>query len=114
FFGMGADILNEITPRPKKSLQANPAFQTLLSISPSESNGHFFLDLDRMDELQGTLPFPKLPDAPIISAIKSIGITTSVKSERSLRHDIFVELPKGRRVKPLPEGALSKGDNDAE
>ncbi|MBX2863241.1 MAG: DUF3352 domain-containing protein, partial [Leptolyngbyaceae cyanobacterium MAG.088] len=47
FFGMGADILNEITPRPKKSLQANPAFQTLLSISPSESNGHFFLDLDR-------------------------------------------------------------------
>ncbi len=103
FFGMGSDVLDAIAPRPTKPLQSNRAFQTLLDISPSDNNGYFFLDMEQLDDLQGILPFPKLPDAPAISAIKSIGITTRVQNERSLRYDIFVELPRGRRVKPLPE-----------
>lgn len=103
FFGMGPDVLDAIAPRPNKSLQTNRAFRTLLDISPTENNGYFFLDVDRLNDLEGTLPFPQLPDAPLLSAIKSIGVTTSVENERSLRYDIFVELPRGRRVRPLPE-----------
>ncbi len=102
FFGVGKDVLDAIAPRPRKSLQTKPAFQTLLDLSPPESSGYFFLDLDHLDELQGMLPFPQLPDAPLSSTIKSIGVTTSVGDERNLRYDIFIELPRGRRVRPLP------------
>ncbi|MEM9264787.1 MAG: DUF3352 domain-containing protein [Cyanobacteria bacterium P01_F01_bin.13] len=102
FFGMGPEVLDEIAPRPGETLKANRAFQTLLDISPQENSGYFFVDIEQLAELQGTLPFPTLPDGNLFSAMKSIGITTSVKDERSLRYDIFIELPKGRRVKPLP------------
>ncbi|NEQ49488.1 MAG: DUF3352 domain-containing protein [Leptolyngbya sp. SIO3F4] len=106
FFGMGAEVLEQIAPRPDKSLKANSAFQTLLNISPQESSGYFFLDVERLEDLQGTLPFPNMPENPIFSSIKSIGVTASVQDERKLRYDIFIELPKGRRVKPLPEGTV--------
>lgn len=108
FFGVGAEVLDAIAPSPDSPLQSNRAFQTLLDISPQENNGYFFIDIDRINELQGTLPFPTLPDGPIFSAIKSIGVTTSVQDERSLSYDIFIELPKGRRVRPLPDGNISK------
>ncbi|MEO0431816.1 MAG: DUF3352 domain-containing protein [Cyanobacteria bacterium J06656_5] len=107
FFGMGTEVLDEIAPRPSKSLKANRAFQTLLDISPSENSGYFFVDVDRLNELEGTLPFPTLPDGFLFSTVKSIGITTSVKDERSLSYDIFVELPKGRRVRALPESTIA-------
>ena len=104
FFGLGPEVLDAIAPRPNPSLVTNQAFQTLLDISPPENSGHFFLDLDQLKDLQGTLPFPQLPDTPIVSAIKSIGVTTTVQTERSLSYDIFIELPRGRRVRPLPLG----------
>ncbi|MEO0869027.1 MAG: DUF3352 domain-containing protein, partial [Cyanobacteria bacterium J06642_11] len=112
FFGVGKDMVNALAPRPSRPLQANPAFQTLLEISPSETSGYFFMDLNHIQELQGTLPFPTLPDAPIVSAIQSIGVTTSVQNERTLRYDIFVELPKGRRVKPLPGGNINSSNSN--
>ena len=112
FFGMGDEVLNAIAPRPSKSLRSKNAFKTLLDISPQDSSGYFFVDIDRLEELQGTLPFPTLPDGPIFSAIKSIGVTASVQDERSLRYDIFVELPRGRRVKPLPGGNVSKENSE--
>ncbi|MEM7795066.1 MAG: DUF3352 domain-containing protein [Cyanobacteria bacterium P01_C01_bin.118] len=112
FFGMGPEVLSAIAPRPNKSLKANRAFQTLLDISPQESSGYFFLDVDRLNDLQGTIPFPTVPDGALFSAVKSLGITTSVKDERNLRYDIFVELPKGRRVKPLAGGSISQDLQD--
>ncbi|MEL6130223.1 MAG: DUF3352 domain-containing protein, partial [Cyanobacteria bacterium J06628_4] len=72
FFGMGTEVLDEIAPRPSKSLKANRAFQTLLDISPSENSGYFFVDVDRLNELEGTLPFPTLPDGFLFSTVKSI------------------------------------------
>ena len=114
FFGVGVDILNEIAPQPSKPIQANPTFQTLLDLSPQASSGYFFVDMERMEDLQGTLPFPPLPDAPMLSAVKAIGVTTSVIDERSLRYDAFIELPKGRRVRPLPQNTLSDSEAVAE
>ncbi|MGD1857262.1 MAG: DUF3352 domain-containing protein [Leptolyngbyaceae cyanobacterium] len=102
FFGMGSEVLDAITPRPNPSFRSNRAFQTLLDRSPQDSSGYFFVDVARLGELQGTLPFPPLPEGALFSAIKSIGVTTHVQDERSLSYKIFVELPKGRRVKPLP------------
>ncbi|MEM6252475.1 MAG: DUF3352 domain-containing protein [Cyanobacteria bacterium P01_D01_bin.156] len=110
FFGVGEDVVDAIAPQPSQTLQTNPSFQTLLDISPQETSGYFFADIARMQELQGMLPFPTLPDAPVVSAIQSIGVTTSVQNERTLRYDIFVELPKGRRVKPLPGGNVSQNE----
>ncbi|MFG6099842.1 DUF3352 domain-containing protein [Leptothoe sp. ISB3NOV94-8A] len=101
FFGVGPEVLDAIAPQPSKSIQTNRAFQTLLDISPDENSGYFFIDVDRLKDLQGTLPFPKLPEGPMVSAIKSIGIVTSAQDERTLSYDMFIELPKGRRVKPL-------------
>lgn len=107
FFGVGAEVLDEIAPSPRKSLKANQSFQTLLDISPQEHSGYFFIDLDRIYDLQGTVPFPTLPDGSIFSAVKTLGVTTTVQDERNLSYDIFVELPKGRRVKPLPGADVS-------
>ena len=112
FFGMGPEVLGAIAPPPNKSLKANRAFKALLDISPQESSGYFFIDVDRLNDLQGTIPFPTVPDGALFSAVKSLGITTSVQDERNLRYDIFVELPKGRRVKPLPVRRISQDLND--
>ncbi|ESA34483.1 aspartyl aminopeptidase [Leptolyngbya sp. Heron Island J] len=112
FFGVGADVLDAIAPQPSKPIQANPAFQTLLDLSPQNSSGYFFLDVERLEELEGTLPFPPLPDAPLFSAIQTIGVTTSVIDERSLRYDAFIELPKGRRVGPLPQNTLNSSSEE--
>ncbi|WP_407657754.1 DUF3352 domain-containing protein [Leptolyngbya ectocarpi] len=112
FFGVGAEVLDAIAPSPRKSLKANQAFQTLLDISPQEHNGYFFIDFDRIHDLQGTVPFPTLPDGSIFSAVKTLGVTTTVQDERNLSYDIFVELPKGRRVKPLPAPDVSNAKPD--
>lgn len=114
FFGVGAEVLDALAPSPRKSLKANQAFRTLLDISPQDHNGYFFIDIDRIHDLQGTVPFPALPDSLIFSAVKSLGVTTTVQDERSLSYDIFVELPKGRRVKPLPSRELGKAKPDTE
>ncbi|MEM7064504.1 MAG: DUF3352 domain-containing protein [Cyanobacteria bacterium P01_B01_bin.77] len=112
FFGVGADVLDEIAPSPRRSLKANQAFQTLLDISPQEHSGYFFIDLERVHDFQGTAPFPTLPESSIFSAVKSIGVTATVKDERSLGYDIFIELPKGRRVKPLPGADVSNTQSE--
>lgn len=114
FFGVGQDVVDAIAPKPSKSIQTNPAFRTLLRVSPAESSGYFFLDVDHLNELQGTLPFPPMPDAPLLSAIQSIGITTSVSDERRLRYDAFIELPRGRRIRPLPQGTLDSSEDEVE
>ncbi|MEM9979089.1 MAG: DUF3352 domain-containing protein, partial [Cyanobacteria bacterium P01_D01_bin.2] len=103
FFGLGPDVVGAIAPRPSKTLQTNRAFQTLLGTSAAKNSGYLFIDISRLEELQGILPFPTLPEGPLFSAIQSIGVSTHVEDERRLGYDIFIELPKGRRVKPLPE-----------
>ena len=113
FFGMGATVLDAIAPRPPKSLKTHRAFQTLLDISPQDNAGYFFMDIDGLNNFQDSLPFPKLPKSPLISAIKSIGVTASVEDERSLSYDIFIELPRGRRVRPL-SGNKSKNESQGE
>ncbi|MEA5464376.1 DUF3352 domain-containing protein [Leptothoe sp. PORK10 BA2] len=112
FFAMGPDILDQIAPRPDTSLRTNRAFKTLLDTSPQDNSGYFFVDVERLTELQGTLPFPILPDGLFFSALRSLGVTTRVQDERSLSYDIFVELPKGQRVKPLPESKIASPEKD--
>ena len=112
FFGLGPDVLDAIAPRPSKTLETHRAFQTLLGISAPENSGYLFIDVSRLEELQGILPFPTLPEGPLFSAIQSIGVSTHVEDERSLGYDIFIELPKGRRVKPLPEPNLTPASQE--
>ena len=112
FFGLGPDVLAAIAPRPSKTLETHRAFQTLLGISAPENSGYLFIDVSRLEELQGILPFPTLPEGPLFSAIQSIGVSTHVEDERSLGYDIFIELPKGRRVKPLPEPNLTPASQE--
>ncbi|MGD1949287.1 MAG: DUF3352 domain-containing protein [Leptolyngbyaceae cyanobacterium] len=111
FFGVGTTVVDAIAPRPETSLKANQAFQTLLDISPQDNAGYFFMDVNGLNNFQGSLPFPKLPENPLMSAIKSIGVTTRVQDERRLSYDIFIELPKGRRVTPLPS---SNSENESQ
>lgn len=114
FFSMGPEILEQVAPRPRRSLKANRAFKTLLGTSPQENSGYFFVDVDQLTELKDTVPFPTLPDGFIFSTIKSLGITTRVQDERSLSYDIFVELPKGQRVRALPPSKIAPEEGSEE
>jgi hypothetical protein len=104
FFGVGSSIADAIAPRPQPSLAETSLFQQLTANAPPENNGHFFLDLQKISDLQGTLPIPGLtPDnADFTAAIQSLGVTAAIHDNRSIVYDISVKMSRGDRVKALP------------
>jgi hypothetical protein len=57
----------------------------------SPNNGQFFLDVERTVK---TFPLPQVSSSQQIwlDAMRSIGVTTAVTDDHSIRYDIFVAL----------------------
>jgi len=90
FLSIGAPVAERIVPKPATTLASSEQFQKTVPAEPSPNNGQLFLDLDR---LLKTFPLsPSLEQQPFVEAIRSIGITTAVSDERSIRYNIFVSL----------------------
>jgi hypothetical protein len=105
FFAVGQGAAESIPSEgfaitPKKSLAENRLFQTLTTQAPSPNNGHFFVDLTKINDLEGTVfPLPQLStEGPV--PIEAIGLTTTV-SDRTMDYDLYVDLAKGNKPDPL-------------
>ncbi|MBC6475898.1 MAG: DUF3352 domain-containing protein [Hormoscilla sp. GM102CHS1] len=78
-------------------------FKQTVPLALEPNNGHFFIDVDRVFALN-ILTFPIVPYAQktVLNAIRSIGVTTAVKSDRTTRYDIFIGLKQGDEPGVLP------------
>ncbi|MGP1375891.1 MAG: DUF3352 domain-containing protein [Almyronema sp.] len=93
-----------------KSLAETSAFQAVTASQLAANNGHFFIDLQQMAQVQSRL-LPNLPAAQqpaVVEAIERIGVTTATQDERSVLYDVYVILAKGERP-----GELSQPDEAA-
>ena len=108
FITIGAPITSAILPTPKVPLTENKLFQQTVLTELSPSNGHFFIDVDRTIN-SGNLAFPQLsPEIRVFTnAIRALGVTAAINSDRSSRFDIFVLLKKSDNSSPLPTSSPS-------
>ena len=104
FFTVGQDIAELVAPAPGRALAVNSLFQTATGEAPRPNNGHFFVNLEALTDVENSLLLPPLPQAGLFSAeaIEAIGVTATVLSDRQVRYDIMAALKRGNRPGPLP------------
>lgn len=104
FLAAGQGVPELIVPRPTRTLAASPAFQAATGRAPRPNNGHFFINLKAMGEVENSLLLPPVPTEGLISAaaLESIGVTATVLGDRQVRYDIMATLQRGNRPGPLP------------
>jgi hypothetical protein len=107
FLAVGSDLASTFLPSPSKNLADSSLFRQVDSADLKPNNGHFFIDLDRLNA-NPTLPLPKLPpeNQAFIEAIRAIGLTAALQDNRTTRYDTHLILRKGDAPKPLPAPAL--------
>lgn len=95
FLSLGAPVADRILPKPATTLASTELFQKTVPSELSPNNGHFFLDVNSTAK---ALPLPQFfpGQATWVEAMRSIGVTTAVSDERSVRYDVFVSLKKVR------------------
>ncbi|MEA5575885.1 DUF3352 domain-containing protein [Anabaena sp. UHCC 0451] len=95
FFVLGAPISDKIVTQPNKTLASTFTFQQTVPQELSLPKSLFFLDMERTVK-----SFPLNNASPsqqaLLSAIRTVGVTTVVNDIRSQRYDIFLELKKGK------------------
>ncbi len=94
FFAVGSSAAEAIAPKPNQSLANDRLFQLLTSGAPSPNNGHFYINLAKINTLEGVFPLPQLSPEGATAAIESIGLTTTLNG-RTMNYDLYVELAKG-------------------
>ncbi len=101
FFAVGTGADEAIAPNPDKPLAANRLFQTLTNQAPEPNNGHFYLDLTKINALEGNVfPIPELPEEGATTAMQAIGLTSTV-GDRTMDYDLYVKLAKAAKPGPL-------------
>jgi hypothetical protein len=103
FLSIGAPVTKSLLPNPTGALVENELFQRTTKSELAQNNGHFFIDVDRVLSLQN-FPLPNLPEVnrTTLEAIRSIGVTSAITSDRTARYDVFVMLKKGEKPKEFP------------
>jgi hypothetical protein len=93
-----------VAPAPGRALGVNALFQTTTGEAPRPNNGHFFVNLEALTDVENNLLLPPFPQAGLLSteAIEAIGVTATVLSDRQVRYDIMAALKRGDRPGPLP------------
>lgn len=104
FFTVGEGIAELVAPAPGRALGVNALFQTTTGEAPRPNNGHFFVNLEALTDVENSLLLPPLPQAGLLSAeaIEAIGVTATVLGDRQVRYDIMAALKRGDRPSPLP------------
>lgn len=100
FLTLGAPIAETIITRSVKALDSTEQFQKTVPSQLNPNNGLFFLDVEPTVKALPLLQF--FPgQQKLVQAIRSIGVTTAVSDERSIRYDMFVSLKKAEKPSPL-------------
>ncbi|MDH6057712.1 DUF3352 domain-containing protein [Umezakia ovalisporum] len=106
FLVVGAPITDKILPKPNKTLASTLPFQQTVPQELSPANGQFFLDMETaVKKFTLNTVFPK--QETFLKATRSIGVTSAVSDNRSVRYDIFIILKKGDTSAVLPFGVPS-------
>jgi len=96
FFSVGGGVGDAIAPIPDQTLASNRQFQTLTDDVPQPNNGHFYMDLAKINALDGVFPVPQLPTEGPTTAIRAIGLTATV-GDRTMDYDLSVKLAKSQK-----------------
>ena len=98
FLSLGAPVAERLIPKPETTLAGTEQFQKTVPSGLNPNNGQFFLNVEPAVK---TLPLPQFfsGQQTFFNATRSIGVTSAVSDERSIRYDIFVGL-KQVGVKP--------------
>ncbi|PPS45360.1 DUF3352 domain-containing protein [Chroococcidiopsis sp. TS-821] len=93
FVALGAPIADRLLPQPATNLANTAEFQSTVPKELNPNNGQFFLNINSTVK---ALPLPQLlpGQSVLLEATRSVGGTTAVSDERSIRYDIFVSLEK--------------------
>ncbi|AFY49441.1 Protein of unknown function (DUF3352) [Nostoc sp. PCC 7524] len=93
FLIVGAPITDKILPKPSNTLASNLEFQQTVPIETNPANSKFYLDVEQTTK---NFPLPKLipQQTTLLSAIRTIGVSSAVSDNRSTRYDIFLKLKK--------------------
>jgi hypothetical protein len=93
FLALGAPVSERILPKPNYSLNSTTMFQTSVPKEPNPTNGQVFIDVERTAKY-----FPIASFVPVkqswIDATRSMGVTSAVNDNRSIRYDVFLTLKK--------------------
>lgn len=93
FLALGAPVAEQIIPKPATNLASTAQFQKTVPSELNPTNGQFFLNVE-----QGVraLPLPQFfPNQKMLfDATRSIGVTSAISDNRSIRYDIFFALKK--------------------
>ncbi len=103
FLSLGAPVAGSFLPKPTSTLAENELFRKSTQSDLGANNGHFFIDMDRVLKLQN-FPLIQIPatNRAVLEAIRSIGVTAAITSDRTSRYDVFVSLQKGNKPGALP------------
>jgi Protein of unknown function (DUF3352) len=103
FLTLGAPVASTFLPKPARNLSTNDLFGKTTSSGLNPNNGHFFMNVDRVLELKSFPLIQMLPtNRVMMEAMRSIGVTAAISSDRSARYDIFIALKKGQEPGALP------------
>jgi Protein of unknown function (DUF3352) len=96
FLTLGTPATGNALLKPAASLAQSETFQKATATELDANNGHFFIDVDRLVNTKTNIPVPNLPPnvQMVAKAIRAIGVTTAIQTERSTRFDIQVLLKK--------------------
>lgn len=100
FFAVGDGAADAIAPAPPQPLSATRQFQTVTSGVPQPNNGHFYIDLESINQLGGVFPLPQVPTEGPTAAVRAIGLTSTVR-DRTMDYDLYVKLVKAAKTSPL-------------
>lgn len=106
---LGTPATPSFLPKPASPLSESEAFRKVTKTTLEQTNGHFFMDVDRALSLNNFFPLLQLPpmNRTVLEATNSIGVTSAVTSDRTTRYDIFVTLQKGNKPGALPSPSAS-------
>ncbi|WP_348251786.1 DUF3352 domain-containing protein [Trichocoleus sp. ST-U1] len=108
FLTLGAPVASTLVPKPQATLADSQLFKQAIPQQLNDKNGLFFIDVDRTINA-GNLSLSQVdPNQKIFTnAIRSIGVTGGISSDRSSRFDIFVNMKKVGDPSPSPKASLS-------
>lgn len=91
FLSLGAPVADRLIPKPQAALASTEQFQKTVPSGLNPNSGQFFLNVEPAAE---ALPLPQFfsGQQSFFNATRSIGVTSAVSDERSIRYDIFVGL----------------------
>ncbi len=96
YLAFNSAVAEALVPKPDAPLSDSALFRQATASSLNPNNGHFFVNVEGLLQSGRGLPIPSLPrngDA-IIRAIRAIGLTTAIASDRTTRYDMTVLLQR--------------------